>query len=88
MSVLNTFPAEKQVVNRERASKTYRVSSYYVSKMISEAPLRVVFTLIFASIVYWMYVGCMWDVHGSFGDVLRVVLVVCIGCMWQRGAVF
>ena len=31
------------------------MSSYYLSKLISEAPLRVVFTLTFASIVYWMY---------------------------------
>lgn len=52
--VLEVFPAEKSVVQRERASKSYCVSPYYLAKLTAETPVRVLSSLLFASIVYWM----------------------------------
>lgn len=54
LQVINTFPAEKAIVNRERSSKSYRVSAYFLSKVLAETPLRILAALIFSSIVYWM----------------------------------
>jgi ATP-binding cassette subfamily G (WHITE) protein 2 len=39
--VLNTFPEERKVVNRERAGKAYRMSSYYVAKFLAELPFNI-----------------------------------------------
>ena len=47
------FPAERAIIYRERAAKTYHVLPYFVSKLIAEQPVRVLSTLIFSSIVYW-----------------------------------
>jgi len=33
---VNTFPKEKHIVNRERASKSYGVSSYYIAKFLED----------------------------------------------------
>lgn len=51
--VLAVFPAEQSVVNRERASKSYCMLPYYIAKVVTETPVRVLTTLIFSSILYW-----------------------------------
>lgn len=38
---LNTFPTDRAVVNRERASKMYHVLPYYVARFICDMPTRV-----------------------------------------------
>jgi ATP-binding cassette subfamily G (WHITE) protein 1 len=53
-NMLNSFPGVKQVFMRERAGRYYRVSSFYVSKIVSELPSQIFFPLIFSVIVYWM----------------------------------
>ncbi|KAK9828718.1 hypothetical protein WJX72_001697 [[Myrmecia] bisecta] len=53
MAMLNTFPTEKAIVNRERAAKSYRVSPYYLTKLLAESPARLVQTILFVCIVYW-----------------------------------
>lgn len=52
--VLDVFLSEQKVVQRERASKSYCVLPYYVSKLLAESPARILSSLLFASIVYWM----------------------------------
>ena len=41
-----SFPAERPIVFRERASKSYRVSAYFLSKLVAEQPLRILSTLV------------------------------------------
>lgn len=53
-SVIFNFPLERSVVTRERASGTYRVSSYWVSKTTTEFPRTLAFITVFACITYWM----------------------------------
>lgn len=53
-SLIVFLSEEKGVFLRERASKTYRVSSYYLSKSIAEFPNVIIFTCLFGAISYWM----------------------------------
>jgi len=53
-SVVFVYPLERAVVNRERASATYRTSSYLISKTAVELPRTVAFVTVFTVIVYWM----------------------------------
>jgi hypothetical protein len=48
---LNTFPAEAGIIQRERISKAYHVSPYYVARFLCDLPLRVAQSLLFGVIV-------------------------------------
>jgi len=39
VAMLNIFPVEKKIVNREIISGAYVASSYYLSRVIAEIPL-------------------------------------------------
>jgi ABC-type multidrug transport system permease subunit len=47
-------PPERAVLNKERATGTYRLSAYFMGKTIAETPLELVLPFIFAVITYWM----------------------------------
>lgn len=73
-AVIFGFPLEKSVVIRERAANTYRTSSYYLSKMITDMPKTLFFNMIFCIILYWM-VGFRTDAGAFFIFVLTIFLV-------------
>eukprot|EP01134_Creolimax_fragrantissima_P004609 CFRG4609T1 len=54
LAVLFIYPFERSVVLRERASGSYRVSSYFLAKIVTEFPRSVIFVLIHTVIPYWM----------------------------------
>lgn len=54
IAVLNSFPKEKTIVNRERSARAYDTTSYFFSKVIVEIPLNALPALIYACIVYWI----------------------------------
>ena len=53
IGVLNTFPKEKNIVNRERSSRAYDTISYFVAKFVVEIPMNSIPALVYACIVYW-----------------------------------
>lgn len=47
-------PPERAVLNKERATGTYRLSAYFLGKILAETPLELVLPIMFACITYWM----------------------------------
>lgn len=75
--VIFLYPLERSVVLRERASGTYRVLPYHISKIVSELPRTLFFTMEFALIVYWM-VGLKATVGAFFLWWFLTILTVLI----------
>lgn len=73
-SVLQTFPAELPIFNREYQAGCYRVDSYFLAKTIAELPYQIIFPIIFCSVVYPM-VGFEADWEKFFLFVLIISLV-------------
>jgi ABC-type multidrug transport system ATPase subunit len=53
-AVLNTFPKEKSIVNRERSNNAYSTFSYFVAKYLIELPINLMPCLLFSCVVYWI----------------------------------
>ncbi|KAF2285982.1 hypothetical protein GH714_009348 [Hevea brasiliensis] len=49
-----TFPQERRMLEKERSSGMYRLSSYFMSRMVSDLPMELVLPTIFVTITYWM----------------------------------
>jgi len=74
-SSLMSFPSEGPILERERASGSYRLSAYYLSKTFAESPLRFVHPTIYLSVAFWM-AGIRNDFGVWVGWVLIQLLVV------------
>ncbi|CAN0890189.1 ABC transporter G family member 14 [Linum grandiflorum] len=48
------FPQEKRMLQKERSSGMYKLSSYFMSTIISELPISLVLPTAFVIITYWM----------------------------------
>lgn len=73
-SIIFVFPLERNVVTRERASGTYRVSSYFFAKTLCELPRTFFFNALFSIILYWL-VGLRATVGGFFFFILTVFII-------------
>ncbi|KAK3702242.1 hypothetical protein QZH41_016770, partial [Actinostola sp. cb2023] len=74
-SALLSFPAERTVINKERAAGYYRLSAYYFGKLVSELPLVVLQPVAFICITYWM---SGLNASAAFLQFTFTVLVTCL----------
>lgn len=77
LGVLNTFPKEKVIVNRERNANAYDTLSYFAAKYFVELPLNSVPSIWYACIIYWM-VGLNPHRFGYFILILMLESVTCV----------
>jgi len=82
LSALNLLLEERELYNREVAGGTYRTSAYFLAKSVVDAPLFLVFPLIFGTIVYWM-VGFQ-----PVGDCFGVFLLCLVTLAGVSGSLF
>lgn len=54
LGVQNTFGPERTVVERERASNSYRIGPFYAAKYIAELPFNLISPIFFGCVVYWI----------------------------------
>ncbi|CAF1011653.1 unnamed protein product [Adineta ricciae] len=69
MMGLLSFPFERGVIEKERASGAFRLSAYFVAKSLAEAPLKLVLPTMFLIISYWMA-----RINNNFGIFLAILV--------------
>ena len=69
MMGLLSFPFERSVIEKERASGSYRLSAYFIGKSLSEAPMKLVLPTLFLIISYWMA-----RINNNFGIFLGILV--------------
>ncbi|KAJ4841206.1 ABC transporter G member 9 [Turnera subulata] len=67
-----TFPQERKMLEKERSSGTYRLSSYFMSRMVSDMPMELVLPTCFLIITYWM--AGLKSTAANFFQTLAVLL--------------
>lgn len=73
-----TFPTERSIIFKERASGSYYLSAYFLSKTLSEMPTRLLLPTIFWTIAYWMS-GVNTEIGVFFGTLGCMLLAVLAG---------
>jgi hypothetical protein len=53
-SAIFTFPQERAMLIKERASGMYRLSAYFLARTAADLPLELILPTLFITIVYWM----------------------------------
>jgi len=69
MMGLLSFPFERGIIEKERASGSYRLSAYFIAKSLAEAPLKLVLPTLFLIIAYWMA-----NINNSFPIFLAILV--------------
>lgn len=49
-----TFPQERAIFTKERASGMYTLSSYFMSRIVGDLPMELILPTIFLAMTYWM----------------------------------
>ena len=76
-----TFPQDRLVVNKERATASYHLSAYFTAITVADLPLTLLMQFLYMAISYWMVAWAKgWDAVLNFIYVLGItVLAVLAG---------
>jgi len=77
IGVLNTFPKEKTIVNRERGNRAYDTTSYFFAKFFCEIPLNIFPSFVYCCILYWL-AGLNPDRFGQFFSIAALETLVAV----------
>ncbi|GAB4846341.1 ABC transporter G member 9 [Ancistrocladus abbreviatus] len=72
-----TFPPERMMLTKERSSGMYRLSSYFMSRMVSDLPMELVLPTAYVIIVYWM-AGLRPSAGSFFYNLFGILLSVLV----------
>jgi len=87
MTITLVFPNERAVFLKEENSGMYRISSYFVGKMIVELPYIVLYPLILNSILYWLIA---FPAKGFIAQTIILILIslTANGLGFMNGSIF
>jgi len=77
---LFAFPMERIVINKERATASYRLSAYFCAMTTADLPVFVAMPFIFLVISYWMSVPTL-----GFSTFLLVLLIALLSVVTGQG---
>ncbi|KAJ7562979.1 hypothetical protein O6H91_03G091500 [Diphasiastrum complanatum] len=75
-----TFPQERAILAKERASDMYRLSAYFLSRTLGDVPMDMLLVLIFIIIVYFMT-----HLHLSAGAFFLTTLTIILDAVTSQG---
>ncbi|KAL5774536.1 hypothetical protein ACOSP7_012093 [Xanthoceras sorbifolium] len=67
-----TFPRERMMLEKERSSGMYRLSSYFMARTTADLPMELALPTVFVTITYWM--GGLKPAALNFFHTLSIVL--------------
>lgn len=74
------FPLERPMLNKERSSGMYRLSSYYMARTAGDLPMELVLPTVFVTVTYWM-----GGLNPSLLPFLLTLLIVLLNVLVSQG---
>lgn len=78
-----TFPMERPILTKERATDMYRLSAYFMARTLSDLPIELGLAVTFVIILYFMT-----NLRHSFLSYLYTTLAVCLDVVASQGVGF
>ncbi|KAE8680149.1 ABC transporter G family member 9 [Hibiscus syriacus] len=75
-----TFPQEHLMLEKERSSGMYRLSSYFMSRIVSDLPMELILPTVFITISYWMT-----GLKPTAGNFLHTLLALLLCVLVSQG---
>ncbi|XP_040375342.1 ABC transporter G family member 9 isoform X3 [Rosa chinensis] len=80
LEAISTFPQEHKMLQKERSSGTYRLSSYFISRIVADLPMELVLPTLFLAITYWSA-----GLKSTIGHFLHALLVLLLSVSVSQG---
>ncbi|VVB11354.1 unnamed protein product [Arabis nemorensis] len=75
-----TFPQERKMLEKERSSSMYRLSAYFMSRVVGDLPMELILPFLFLAITYWMA-----GLNPRFENFLLTLLVLLVHVLVSGG---